>query len=130
MRLIDAINFRNLGLRKIAFPYLRDLFVGKPAVPMVKPVMMATLNRCIFVIFRNSANPQMIWVYARRIVTFVHDNFPVRYRPDKSLVNVSMRGDALFLSQMVADCDNPISGRIFIANPKPASFSFPYMSLP
>jgi hypothetical protein len=95
MALMDAIQSGKFSLRHGAATNYSHIIVRKPAVPMIQSVIVAALIRCVLVVVRNSSQPQMLWIHARRIVAAVHDNQAVRYWADKLFISPTVRRNAL-----------------------------------
>ena len=123
MRWIDFVSSRKRGLRQSASAYLGNLFVRKPAVPMIKAARIALLRNHVALIIRYRSNTEVRRVDARRVVANVHEYFAFRNWPNEKSVNVAMRLRSL--SALTSSTrDNPITVHGVIASPKPASSCF------
>lgn len=97
-----------------------DLFIGKPAIPMVKPIVVSAFDRCIFVVVRFCAKAKVIRINALRIVANVHNNHSVRNFAIPFFVREAMRSNGFFSGQK----NYPIPIGISSPHPKPTGVGF------
>lgn len=116
MGLCDAVAFCQNSLLFSASPDRGNLPVRKPAIPVVRSVVMAALNACVSIIFGLCPNSKMGRVNTGRVVADVHDNHTVRNWAYKILVGVPVGTNG----NLPRHQKNAISVVIKRALPKPA----------
>lgn len=94
--------------------------IGKPAVPVVKPIVMPALFSSVRVVFGMSAKAQMRRIDARRVVAFVHDDHALRDGANVKLIRVPMRAHGFFAWHQ----KNAVAEMIARASPFPAAIAF------
>lgn len=120
VRIVHAIPFGKGGFRLIAGTDSGNVNVGKPAVPMIQPVIVPSLFSRIGVIFGLGANAQMGRVDARRVVAGMHDDHAFWDRANVKFIRVPMSANRFFSRHK----QNSVSVSIAVALPFPAAFSF------
>ncbi len=73
-----------------------NISVRKSSIPMIKAVVMAALDACVFVVVCLGSYAQMRWINTRRVVACVKNYLPLRNLADEVLIRVSMSANWLF----------------------------------
>ena len=94
--------------------------IGKPAVPMVKPVVVPAFFRSIRIVFGFGSNAQMCGVDTRRVVAGVHDDLALGDRADKVFIRIPVSAYRLFIWKK----KDAVSTMVFSPNPQPTIVSF------
>lgn len=94
--------------------------IGKPAVPMVKPVVVPTLFRSVSIVFCSSSNTQMSRVDTRRVVADMHDDLALGDRADKVFIRIPVSAYRLFAWKK----KDAVSTMVFSSSPQPTTVSF------
>jgi hypothetical protein len=110
-------------LRFLAAPNGIYRGIRQAPIPVVKPVVVAPLNRGVSVVVGNRPYAQVFWAHALRVVASVHDHLARWNLPYKGAVNDSVR---LCASSILAAAsrNETVSRRASITRPQPASWSF------
>lgn len=120
VRLMDAVLLRQFMLRSRAAAYVVNVAVRQFSIPVVKPVVMAALNRCVFVVVILRSYAQVVRIHARRIVASVHHDHTVRNLANKEFIGVAVSAYRNFTGHQKDAVPVLIRGAI----PQPATRSF------
>lgn len=120
MRLVNSKFLTKSRLCFGAGPDFNDLFRGKFAIPMIKPVMVASFGSGICVVLSFGAYSKVSRIDARRVIANVHDNFAFRNRGDKVFVRIPMSANRLFAGKQ----KDSITNLVFGSFPFPAAITF------
>lgn len=125
MALANSVLSSQFPLRLFARSNCADIIIRQPTFPMVKAVVMAMFDTCVFVIVILRSYAKMLWIDARRIVAGVHNYLSGRDSSDEIFVGISMGSDLSFAWHQ----KNSIAIGIGRSSPKPACGRFSYAPL-
>lgn len=131
--MFPAFEMRNMGLADPVFLGKFGLFLGAGAdfqnvcirqfpIPMVQAVVVAALNRCVFVVVVACSKAKMFWVHARRIVASVQNYLPFRDLANKHLVGKTVSPNGALARKK----NDSVPVSVLCSLPNPASSCLSY----
>lgn len=105
--------------------YGYHICIREPSIPMVKPVVMAAFNRCVFVIVGLCSQSKVFWINAWRIIASVKNHHAIRDFANPQFVSESVSANWLFSWHQ----NNAISITVLGSAPKPTSICLFYACL-
>lgn len=119
MRIVHAIPFGEGFARLITGTDRGNVSVRKPAVPMVKPVVVSSFARRIRIVFGFGADAKVRRINTRWVVANVHNDFAFRDRFNVKLIRVPMRSNRLFAGKK----KDAVTILVSVCHPFPASIA-------
>jgi hypothetical protein len=120
MRLRYAVHTSQYAIAFIAGANSVNSGIVKPAVPMVKTVVVPALFRSVGIVLGFSSNAQMSRIDTRRVVANVHDDFSFRDWAYKVFIRIPMGAYWLFARKK----EDPVSTMVFGPSPQPTVVAF------
>jgi len=117
MRLMNSIFIGYFNLFSWVVLNSFNLFVGKFAVPMIKSIVVSALNACVFVVVCLCSKLKMIWINARRVVAFVHNDHSFWNRAIDKFKHIAMCSYRDFAGEK----KNAVSVSVLCPRPLPTS---------
>lgn len=99
VRLRNTVTLGENGVSFSAISYGNNIVVCQSSIPVIKSIVMSSLDSCIFIVVIFRAHAKMLWIHTRRIVACMHDNLSFWNFTDEFFITKPMRSHGTLTRQ-------------------------------